>query len=285
MRSGGAVRLFSRLALAALSFCAATEVSAEIAPPVDVPIRYTIVEERSDAKTMARFAVDRILTFHRTPQGYDAELRQIRSTAPAVQGVGAMFAAGMRAIEGRSIRFHLDSDGTVLAVDDEDMLWESVCAGLEAMAQGQAKHSAPRKRFLNALAAPLRALPPARRRDMLASMIAPVIAVRLPTPGDGAVPVTVPARDLTGIAVDLPGTRRISRATDGTIMVETEAAGVTPANGSDDVRLTIASRSRIDPRSRLVTEAIESREILVGSGASTLASRYVTTTRLIFTVS
>ena len=97
--------------------------AAIFAPPLDTPLRVTS-DRIEDGR---RYSAERLVRFLAEPGGYRAEVR-MRGAASDTQDLsGALYEAGFGALAGRLLVFHLDSAGTVVAVDDMAALWDIFC--------------------------------------------------------------------------------------------------------------------------------------------------------------
>ncbi len=230
------------------------------APPEDQKFRHLIIEERDDGAIRRRFASERIIVFRKTPTGYRTEVTIIRNTQSAGQS-GAMFLAAMAGLKGRPIHLSLDQGGALVAIEDELPIWDALCRSLEAATGGTASRRARAAGYIS----PLRALPPERRRAMLGSLITPLIAV--PSAPEGDYAISLPARGPDGNASVLAGRESRHIGPDGMISIETSASGdvVSPGGGAA-AHIIVSTRQRVDSRTGLIVESIETRDTAIGTG-------------------
>ena len=261
-------RLDPRLAAVSL-VVVASGAEARFLPPEGRILRQVLTEERIDGGKVQRFLSERTIIFRRTADGYRAELR-IVSENHAADGAGAMFGAGIAALKASPIQFDLDREGSVVAIVDEDRLWTRFCDAIEGMARGPGALDAQRTRNLQALAAPFRAMPPARRRALLGSMISAIIAGPLADRQPGTQPITLPARDVQGQAVALPGTETVAIG-DGALTIDSIAEG----DLNPSAHLVVSRRERVDVARGLILETTTRRDTLFGTGPSARRSTTV----------
>lgn len=248
------------------------------APPLDTPFVYTTTETRRSGTRTLRFSARRRIVFRRDgDDGVIAELRFEHADHSADGGIGAMFARAFEALGDRPLRFHLDHDGAVTAIDDRDAVWDRLCAAIDGMGD-----TAARRKSAQAIAAALGGLPVARREAMLASMIEPLIADDLAamTPGDTT--ASIPARTPTAPGATIPGRRHVARRADGTLSISVDADGdvLPPKSGGASVHVAISRRQQVDPVTGLVTSSRETDAAVTGIGAKTNTNETVTTATL-----
>lgn len=243
-----------------------TAASAQLAVIDGRQFRQTIIEERRDGGPVQQFRTERRLTFHRSGNGFTVEIVIGPSSQPSYGAAGAMFAVAMTALEGQMIRFQLDGAGRITGIFDEDRIWAAFCEAVAGMGRAAAAGQGDRGRHIRGFAAPLLAIPPALRRQMLSSMLTPVLAGDAGAAGDR--PVTLTARGIDGETVPIAATEHRAPAADGTIAVTVTARATLPARAvTPEAQIAITIRQRIDPATGLMLESRESRETTIGTGA------------------
>ena len=246
------------------------------APPADRAIVYQLTDERPAGATMRRFAARRQVTFHKTDTGYQADLVLLDAQADVGGDIGTMFLSAMRALSGRHVRFTLDRGGVVTEIADAEALWADICRAVAAMGTASRTAGAARHSNTQALARALAAMPPDRVRDMLASLIAPMIAERTQAT-DAEHIIALPAAAPDGSAVTLTGIRRVSTSA-GLTSIDVTASGdvggkldasgpgaafVTPGR---PLRIVYASHATVDRVTGLVRDASEDRRLIGQDG-------------------
>lgn len=255
-------------ALAALLTVAAPAVAASSFAPADgVALRYTIVDERSDGATVTRFTSARRVVFRKTATGYRAELTILSVGAVGVRDLAAMSRRLMSALVGRTIRYQLDSQGAVIAVEDQAALIALIVATVGKASAAGTADSAARADAADKFAASLAAMPEAAQRDMLASFLSSVIDT-----SGGGMPgrraVVVPMTSSLAQPVSLPGSETVGRTSKGWIAIDTEATGPITSGagqpqGKSGVRIT--RHREIDPATGLVMLDDRRTETWLGS--------------------
>lgn len=279
MRWGGvALRLSPSLAAFPFALAASTA-DARFLPPEGQALRQILTEERIEARGNQRYVSEREIIFTRTPDGYRAEVT-IVSESHAADDAGAMFGAGLAALKGLTIRFELDRNGTIVAIADEDALWGRFCDAIEGMARGKRPLDAQRTRNVEALVAPFRTMPPARRRALLGSMITGIIAGPLADRQPGTQAITLPARDAKGVVISLPGKESVTLG-DGALTIESTAEGDLSATA----HLVVIRRQRVDAARGLILETRTQRDTIIGTGATSRRSQSIVTSVIAFKVS
>ena len=283
MCSGGVQqRLNAGLALSLALLVPGTAV-ARLAPVPDKPYRHVLVEERSDDRGMQRFVSERRLVFHPLPTGFALDLTILDASAPA-NGSGAMFAAALAGLKGRTVRFLLDQEGRIMSIDDVAAVWAALCAAVDRAAAASPSGSAARQRAADAMAAAFRTMPADRRQDMLSSLVnatlAGGLAARLPVEGSA---ISISARSPTGMPVALPGRETVRIVDDRTILITTTAhsdmaAPLPEATGPSRISITITKR--VDRAAGLILESREQRETTVGAGPTARRNTSLTVSRL-----
>ncbi len=283
MCSGGVLqRLNAGLALSLAVLVPGTAV-ARLAPVPDKPYRHVLIEERSDERGMQRFVSERRLVFHPLPTGFALDLTILDASAPT-NGSGAMFAAALAGLKGRTVRFLLDQEGRIISIDDAAAVWAALCAAVDRAAAASPPASAARQRAADAMAAAFRTLPANRRQDMLSSLVnatlAGALAARLPVE-DGA--ISISARSPTGMPVALPGRETVRIIDDRTILITTTAQGDMAAplpEATGPSRISVTITKRVDRAAGLILESREQRETTLGAGPTLRRSTSLTVSRL-----
>lgn len=276
----------SRLLVAAPLALHAGLAAAAFDPPDGKVFRYLIVETRSGGAAERTFTAERDLVFHHAPDGFTADLTLVRVDQGSGGEVGAMFERALGALKGQTIRFRLDHDGTIVRIEDRAAIWARIAGAVARMAPGESE----------VYGAPLAAMPADRQTAMIASMLAPVIAGKDAEAAPGERPVTVPADSPVGAPFTLVGHEARSRDPDGTLYVAVDAAGHAPLPAAtdpldpaspltQDARVAMSIRRRIDPVTGLVLETRETSETTLGDGRGMRRSSISTVTTLIAKVS
>ncbi|WP_311268552.1 hypothetical protein [Sphingobium sp. WCS2017Hpa-17] len=113
---------------------AAQTIAIPFAPPIDRALTYRIEQHRPVAGKVSAFTATRELRFERAGEGYalTVTLRAIDTDAAAS---GAQpYRSALGPLVGIPMRFRLDGQGKVVALDDEDAIWTKVRAGVDAVA-------------------------------------------------------------------------------------------------------------------------------------------------------
>lgn len=250
------------LALAPAAVSAAISNAAILAPPLDVPIR--VVNERAEGEW--HFRMERLVRFSREGEGYRAEVWMVGATATGPDRVASMMEAGFAGLAGRTMVFHLDSAGTVTAIDDLPTLWTRFCDGIAEIVK-------TRRPDAESMIGPLRTLPAPQRTAMLASLVTALIAEEAGEP-EGSRPVRIPAKSPYGGQLSLTGTRRIERlgiTRRSTTRAEADATGT---NGPAHVEAETIRDA--DPATGLITTTQETVRTRIG----TTATQRVSTVRV-----
>lgn len=262
--------------------------SGQLAPAIDKPYRYILVEERRDERGLQRFQSDRRLIFHSRADGFALDMTILTANGPA-NGPGGMFATAMAGLKGRPIRFLLDSSGRIIGVEDQLGTWAALCKAIDRGAKAAPSGSAARNRAAHNMAATFRALPSDRQLAFLASMVSPALAGSLATRvavEDAA--VTIPARSATGAPIMMAGRETIRWIDDKTISIVTTAAGEVATAGPTPpapARISVTLNKRIDRGAGLIVDSREERETTIGSGPGLRRSSSTTISRIEFVVS
>ena len=258
--------------------------TARLTPVIGKPYRLILVEERRDDRGVQRFVSERRLVFQALATGIALDLTITSNTAPQ-GGPGAMFAAAMSGLKGRTIRFLLDADGQVTGIDDEDAVWSALCDAIDRAADATVTGSPARDRAARSMAAAFRSLPADRRRAMLTSMATPALAGSLASQQrERDVAISLPARSPTGATAMLPGREMVRLVGDRTIIITTMAEGDVAAPDAASVgtaHIKVSITRMIDQSAGLMLESREERETTIGQGADARRSSSVSTSRLI----
>ncbi len=283
MHWGGVARQAEQtIAFAAMVALAAGPAAARFIPPENQPLRQLLVEERELPGASQRFVTEREIVFARTETGYRASVTILRADAAAGE-TGAMFAAGMAALKGRTIAFQLDREGAIKSIEDEGALWDRFCDAIAAMASGKTAIDARRRAQLSSMATMLRAAPSGQRRTMLGSMLSSLVAGPLADRQPGTQAVTLPARAPDGAETALAGRETVS-LTPGALVIDAVAEGKLPGS-NDDAHINVERHQRIDVARGLVLESRTVRDTMIGSGAARRRSRTVNISVISFKVS
>lgn len=258
-------------------------VSPGFAPPLDAPLR--IVTERVETSPgERRYRLERVARFEREIGGYRAQVRIVAAHSTGPAGLNGLVERGFAALQGRTLVIHFDDRGTVLSVDNLAQLWEQLCQGFAAGAA--ARRSVPpdqAAQLAARFAAPLRAFPEARQRDMLASLVTAGFASEPVEPAGVTRPVQLPGTSPFGTPVTLAGQRSSRRDADGLMIAETvaEASVTLPAEGANAARFggTAVRRSvRFDSQTGRIVLASDTTRTIIGGGTDRREVLLVTTT-------
>jgi hypothetical protein len=266
-------------AIAALMLAAAPVVGAGAFHPAEgVPYVADTVVKRVDDGVTRRFHTARTLVFRREGEGYrvEATLQKPDQQAP---GAGQTFTKGLDALTGRTIRYHMDTNGAVTAIDDIDTLIELIAAQIEKSAPDPARGAM--------FARPLRTAGPEQRREILASFIAPVILPADARRPDGRRPVTLPPQAPMPAGSGLPGEEIVTHDRAGIVSVETRGSGpITgpaglPNGGKATGTVTVTIARRVDPGTGLLVESRSATTLVTAGPAAphTSTSETVVTLR------
>lgn len=271
---------FALAALALASVPAAA--AARFDPPLDRPLRLVTTETRKAQTGTQEFAIERDLVFAREGDGYRATVT-VRPLRTSGSSAARMFTAAAAPFVGEPMIVHLDAAGAITAIDDEAQLWERLCNAIEAMATGKGAVGQRRDRNARALATPLRAFPPDRRRATLGSAVAAIIAGPLADRLPGERPTTISGRTFAGAPVTLAAREVVTRAGE-TLDIVTRADGDQPQAGGTGapVRSVVERHERVDVARGLVLETRRRLLLSIGEPPREERSDNVTTTRLIF---
>ncbi|QDX26644.1 hypothetical protein FPZ54_11845 [Sphingomonas suaedae] len=272
--------------IAALIVATAQASASLFAPPIDRTIEATTIAERTESGVTRRFESTRTLRFAALPDGYRVAVTMTAAgAAEDAHDPAGLFRAGFASLAGRTVTLRLDRLGKVTQIEDEMIVWQAI---LDGMAKLAPKGDGPENRVgatrVRAIVAALRDQPPERRRAMLASLVAPLIAPDLVAEGRAAATapraVRVPAASIYGRA-ELDGLRTV-RAGRAGVEVRVSATGriaVTAPEGETTATITYETLRRIDPDSGLVIESREHVQTLAPDGA--IASERTSVTRLL----
>ncbi len=131
MKSFGGLAAFL---LAAIAHPAAAErIAIPFTPPVGQDLAYDIDQHRPIAGKDSRFSAHRTVRFERAGEGYrlNAVLRSLDSDA--TDAAAASFRAALTPLIGVEMRFHLDAQGKIISLDDDEAVWSAVGHGLDMM--------------------------------------------------------------------------------------------------------------------------------------------------------
>lgn len=244
--------------------------SDHFAPPEARPIIYILSSDRQDGRITRHFEARRQVTFHATADGYDADLELLDSGQNAGDDIGAMFQAAAAALKGQRLRYHLDRRGRILSIDNGDAVWEAFCQGVSQMDRGRGAVGTPRGRSATAVAQSLRATPPAMRRAMLDSMLAPLIApTETSVSGDHIVTLPVTAPD--GQSTTLTGIEHRSVDSDNRIVADILAEGTilpTTAENMDPAQISYHRTIVANRHTGLIERRTEENAIMIGKGST-----------------
>jgi hypothetical protein len=207
---------------------------ARFAPPEGKPLLYSLVEERGEGVTATRFTTERRVLFHKTADGFTADLIVVSADATGNAEIAAMSRTVPRSLMGRTIHYRLDAEGHVVAVEDQAALIALMADAFAAMSKAETAAKA---------AAAVRAMPEKQQLGMLASLLQPMAVADRADAVAGTRAVTVPAASPLGQAVALAGQETASRDSAGNIVIDTVAEGST---GADAPMIRIATHLTID---------------------------------------
>ena len=140
-------RGFATLLLAAAAQPVAAErIAIPFAPPVGQQLAYDIDQHRPIAGQESRFSAHRTVRFERVGDGYQlyAVLRSLDSDAS--DAAAASFRAALTPLIGVEMRFHLDSQGKIIALDD--VSHDIFCHPIESSGKGRVLDLDHRLRYL-----------------------------------------------------------------------------------------------------------------------------------------
>lgn len=265
---------------------AAAQASASLfAPPLDRTIEATTTAERTEGKATRRFESTRTLRFTAAPDGYRVAVTMTAAgAADDADDPAGLFRMGFAGLAGRTVTLRLDRLGKVTQIEDEAVVWQAILDGMAALApKGDSPAERTHAARVRAISAALAEQPVDRRRAMLASLVAPLIAPDLAAEGrTGNAPpraVRVPAASVYG-RTELDGLRVVRRGSDGVEVRVTATGSVTVATPEGETAATISYETvrRIAPDSGLVTESREHVQTLAPDGS--LASKRTSVTRI-----
>lgn len=218
------------------------------APPVDRPLLFRVEERRDEGAGRRRFLVERRVRFRRDGPGWLAEVTLLRAWTDRDDAVARRFLAGVRALDGRVLRYRLVGDGRVAGVEAEDAVWAAMLGGFAAASRGSPVPGAD-----------LSHASPAMRAAMLESPVRSVLALAPPPPGVRR--VRLPGLGPAGGPVALEGMERTAREADGLLTTVTDATSDGPP------AVTLHRRRTTDPASGLMRHLIEDRRSEIGGRA------------------
>ncbi len=243
------------------------------APQPGVPYRYRIEQERDEAGATRRYATERSILFRRAPGGWVAEMTITAVDGSLSTGPGALFERAFAGLRGQPIRYRLNPRGEVVDIEDRDALWQRLIDAVKAAAGDDPVNQATATR----LAAPLAAMPQPQRIAMLGSMLAtvlaPEVARRGPSPERA---IRRPGAGPHGAGAELTGTERTMAA--GDLLVEQRRLSGTVAASGDAAGTRDSDLTRsVDPRTGLV---VTQRETIRLTGRTATSRATTRTTRL-----
>lgn len=273
MRSGAAMRRASPFAASLILVAAPAH--ARFAPPLDTPMRVTIVQTRDDGTTVRRFTAERSVTFAENLDGYVAALTLDTVASEGDDISSAMVAGGLSGLLHRTVRCHLDRFGKVTGVDEAEALWQRWLDGMRGMGGADAGRAGAARAATERLAA----LPPEQRAPILCSALTGL----LPQPRDAEIgerQISLPAALPTGAPLTLTGAQLSQHTPDGMIRVVTRAAGAgAGAPSSPPVQMTLETQRTLDPRIGLILEARKTSVTLTGKYRQTMTETVTLTIR------
>lgn len=226
------------------------------APPLDRPIAYTVSETRIEGVETRRFAVERRVTFRAAGEGFIAEVETLSAGGDAGRA-GQLFASLAHALVGKRIVLTLDRAGKVVDVADLDTLWSAQLAAVSDTLK--ARNPAHVEAF-DAMLAPLRAMPRAAKVARMGEMIVALIA-EAPVTAIASRQITLPARGQDGTPALLAGSEQATVGADGMVFFERRASGAVKGTP-----MTVSQRRRIDTRTGLIVESINTSTIETAGG-------------------
>lgn len=196
--------------------------AAKFAPVEGVSYVYAIM----DTREAGRFTSERRIVFRRADTGWTAELTVISADAVGTGNAATMSRGLLSALIGQHIRYRLDAQGAVVAVEDQDALIKRVG---DAIGTAPGKSStAARDAVADRMAKTLAALTPDAQRTLLASLLTPAIGGALADDPIGERPIAMPAGSAFGPGgTELIGTQVVTRG-DVRTVIDTVAEGPSP---------------------------------------------------------
>jgi hypothetical protein len=240
------------------------------APALDTAYRYHIEQERYEAGVVRRYATDRTVRFHRTPDGLTAELTIDSVAGGLSDGPGAMFERAFAGLRGQPITYQLSDRGEVVGVVDRAALWAKLIDAVTA----QGGSDPARAAMLQKLTAPLRLLPERQQVAMLGSMLSTLLAPDVVRRG------VIPQRDIRQRGTppfdggsDVTGTERIHA--EGNALVEEQrlSGDIVARGGQASGRRTSTILRRVDARTAMILTQQTVVRIESGSATSTATTR------------
>ncbi|WP_404371741.1 hypothetical protein AB5I39_04565 [Sphingomonas sp. MMS24-J45] len=261
--------------------------AAEFRPVEDRAYSYETVETRSADGVVRRFHAHRSVVFHRTDTGYAVTVTLDAVDEGAGDATGRMFRAATGALLGKPLRFRLDPNGTVLDIEDADAAIALIADAIERMTPHRDRSGDAR-----ILASPLRRLPSERKRAMLGSILAPVIAGAAADQPSGTRTIRVPSRPPLPPGTALAGIETVTRGPGKIVTVDIQADGAIDAAAPPETHghdlaatahtptATIRSRRTLDAATGLVRELRDRTETRVTEGNTVHFSTIETTITL-----
>lgn len=252
------------------------------APPLEAPLR--IVTERTETSpNERRYRLERLVRFRKESTGYRAEAVLLANASATPEALGNLVERGLSALSGRTIVLHLDDRGQVVSVEDLPALWEQVC---QRIAEAAATRPAlPSGAASARLVAPLRALPLERQRALLATLVTAAIMTDPWEPVGSVTPTRLPGASPFGTPVTLEGTRRVAAAANGMLAVSTTAAATVDLSGESGApsrtgAVSLERRRIFDPRTGMLTSAVDTVRNVSGAGPAARETTLVTRIRI-----
>lgn len=239
--------------------------SALFNPPLDRSLVHVTEQTLRDASGERTYRVERSLRFSRDESGLFADL-----TLVTIEGAadGAGFERGLSGLKDRTIRYRLDTQGRLLAIQEMDGHWAAFSAGL-------VDASAPEvaKRAIDAL----RAAPPVQQRAMLWSMIEPILLADIAAQTPYRLrPVSQPGRAPFASGAMLAGTESLSQLGDGSIELRRLVSGTHDAplgQAPQTVERDRETRIIMDPATGLLTRSLEVTRTRIGKVEQVVTTR------------
>ncbi|MGJ3649097.1 hypothetical protein ACLB0R_11560 [Sphingomonas sp. GlSt437] len=263
--------------LAAIVFAGVPVAAATgIAPPVDQPIRFTIEEVRTENGVTHRFFAHRVVTFHVTPDGFEADMVTTAASADPPDLAATLFLATMGPIGQQPIRFRLDRLGHVTAIADQAPLWATITGAIAHAAQ---THGAGTAGVQNgaAIAGALAAMPAPAVTKLLSISAENLVVDRAGIAVLGSRALTVPTSMPGGGHMALSGVETVTISGDRATLAATAAGDAQePSAKHIDYGLTRV----VDRSTGLLVSLTEKRDITVrANGATSTTTAQLTITR------
>ena len=203
----------------------AQSIAIPFAPPADRPLVYKIEQHRPVEGVTRRFSATRDLRFERAGDGYilQATLRDIDTDASTAGGES--YRAALEPMIGVTLRFRLNGEGRIVGIDDQDVAWSRVQAGVDTMLK-QFAPDTPRRKAATKIQALFASLAPEGRMALLSGEIQPLLlfAGGVVEGGEGRGLRTVAGSPL-GRPVPVEGTVRVVGQSTEALDMEEKLAG------------------------------------------------------------